>query len=257
MSASRLTCWFGGAVFGLLCTPAFAAITVGAGSSMQFADSTVDLGCSDLTIAGTASGTAAVISSITNLNLSGSFAPGASQISLGDNFADAGSFTPGTGRVAIVDACGNGTSQVSGATSFYDLAVISALGKQLVLPVGIAQTVAHALTLQGTTGNLLQVSSSATGQRALLALGAGTTQSIAYVNARDNNASGAAIAPGQSAQYHSIDGGNLLNWFANAINGGDGVAVPAPTLGFGRWLLLAGLLLTTWCTLTASKSKRL
>lgn len=254
MSAYRLKYWLAGAMLVMFAEHAFAAITVGAGSSLQFADSTVDLGCSDLTVAGTASATAATIRAIANVNLSGNLSPGASQISLGGNFTDSGSFVPGTGRVAIVDACGNGTSQVSGATSFYDLAVITALGKQWVLPAGVTQTVAHALTLQGAAGNLLQVSSSAAGQRALLALGAGTSQTIAYVNARDNNASGATIAPGQPAQYQSIDGGNLVNWFASAVTGA--AAVPAPMLGFGRWLLLAGLLLAAWHVLSPSRNKR-
>jgi len=232
-----------------------ASITVGAGSSLQFADSTVDLGCSDLIIAGAASATTATINAMANMNLSGSFAPGASQISLGGNFNDTGIFTSGTSRVAMVDACGNGTSQISGATSFYDLVVVTATGKQLVLAVGMAQTIAHALTLQGAAGNLLQVSSSAAGQRAQLALGAGTAQTIAYVNARDNNASGATIAPGQPAQYNSVDGGNLLNWFANAGSGG-ATPVPVPMLGIGRWLLLAGLLFAAWRVLSSSMSNR-
>lgn len=256
MSARRLKCWLSGAVLGVLGAPAFAAITVGAGSSLQFADSTVDLGCSDLTVAGAASATAATINAIGNVNLSGSFAPGASQISLGGNFADTGSFTPGTSRFTIVDACGNGTSQVWGATSFYDLAVITVLGKQLVLPAGVAQTIAHALTLQGTAGNLLQVSSSAAGQRAQLTLAAVTAQAIAYVNARDNNANGATIAPGSPTQYHSVDGGNLVNWFANAIPISGAAPVPAPALGFGRWLLLAGLLIAAWRELSFFRNKR-
>lgn len=220
--------------------PAFGAVTIGAGSSVDFADGSINLGCSDLTIAGQASATTAQLNGLANFNLSGSFAPGAASVTLGGNFLDSGTFLPGTSRVGIVDACGSGASSVSGATSFHDLIVASATGKALILPAGLTQTIAHALTLQGVAGNLLNVVSSTAGTRALLNVGSGTTQSIAYVNARDNNASGATIAPGAASSYNSIDGGNLLNWFTSAATVNS--AVPAPALGSGRWVLLFGLL---------------
>ena len=46
---------------------AAAAIIVGAGSSVNFADNSIDLGCSDLTIAGSVSASAANVASIANL----------------------------------------------------------------------------------------------------------------------------------------------------------------------------------------------
>lgn len=228
-------------LFLLLCAHAAqAAITVGAGSKLDLGDAALALGCGDLVVAGQASSASAHVDAIANLTVAagGTLAPGAGQFSLGGDFADAGTFAPGTSRIAIVDACGSGASHVSGSTSFYDFAVSSASAKQLVLPAALAQNVAHALILQGAAGNLLRIVSSSAGQQALLAVSAGAAQSIAYVDVRDNKASVAAIAPGTPAQYQSVDGGNLANWF-----GAVGIAaapVPAPSLN--TWgLLLLGL----------------
>jgi hypothetical protein len=234
--------------------PCHATVTIGAASNVNFADATVGFGCSDLIVAGQASGDAATLSTITNLSIAagGSLAPGASQMVLGGNFTDAGSFTPATSRVSFVDACGNGTSTVSGSTGFHDFAVTTATGKNLVLPAGVTQTVAHALTLQGAAGNLLQVTSSTSGQQALLNVSAAAAQSIAWVDARDNKASSAAIAPGTAATYNSVDSGDLTNWFADAVigPGGSGTDAPTPAPALGRY---AALLLTTLLAALACK----
>ncbi len=221
---------------------AAAAITVGAGSSLNFADGTLDLGCSDLNIAGSVAANTADFVSIAHLDLAGgSFAPGASRVSLGGDFTNSGSFAPGSSRVAIVDACGNGTSRISGTTDFYDFVVSSTAGKQILFPVAAVQSVGHSLTLQGAAGRLLQVGSTAAGQQGVLALANGAAQTIAYVSARDNRASIAHIAPGPPVQFDSIDGGNLVNWFLDPSAAG--ALVAAPTLGVGGWMLLAALLL--------------
>jgi len=230
-------------------TRAYATITIGSGSAINFADAAISLGCSDLVVSGQAGATSAAISAVANLNLVGGvFAPAAAEVSLGGNFFDAGTFTPGTSRVNIVDACGSGSSTLSGATGFYDLVVTTATGKQLILPAGLVQSVMHTLTLQGTAGNMLQVISSASGQQALLNVSAGAMQTIAYVNARDNQASGAAIAPGAAATYNSVDGGNLLNWFTGAAAATTAVAAPLLDKA-GRAVLLAGLLAAAWAAL--------
>lgn len=254
MSASRTFGRLSGALLILAAGSAGAAIVVGAGSSVNFADNYVDLGCSDLHIAGSVAASAAHFSSIANLDLDGgSFAPGASQISLGGNFANAGSFVSGNSRVAIVDACGNGTSQLSGATGFYDFVATTASGKQISFPVAATQSVEHSLTLQGAAGHLLNINSSTAGQQGLLALANGAAQTISYVNARDNRASVAHIAPGPPAQFNSVDGGNLLNWFLDAS--GSGALVPAPALGTGRWMLVAAVLLVAARNLFRRKRK--
>lgn len=229
---------------------AHAGVTIGAGSSVDFGDAAVDFGCQDLILAGQAHGTASTLLSIANLSIAagGSLAPGDGSVSLGGDFADAGSFVLGTSRLAVVDACGHGTSQVSGATSFYDFVVTTTSAKQLVLPAGATQTIAHALTFHGIAGNPLRIASSSAGVHALLAVSAAAVQSIDYVSARDNTASVATIAPGTPAQYRSVDAGGLINWFGGSVDGGGGAAiVPAPlfdTLGYVA--LLCGLVLAAF-----------
>ncbi len=224
-------------------TPACAAFTVGTGSSVDFADAVVGLGCSDLTIAGSASATTANISGIANLNLSGTFIAGGAGVTLGGNFSDAGTFAGGTSTLDVVDTCGGAASAFSGSIGFYDLSITSATGKSIVFPVGANTGVTHFLTLRGTAGALLNIVSSAPGTQALLAVAAGAGQSIAYVDARDNKANAATIAPGPATAYHSVDGGDLSNWFAAGANGGGPAtpAVAAPALGGGFWLLLLAL----------------
>ena len=113
---------------------AVASVTIGSGSTVNFADGTFDFGCQDMAIAGQATGTAETLRSIVNLIISsgGGLAPGAGTIWLGGDFANAGTFVPGTSRVNVVDTCGSGISRVSGATNFYEFAVVSNSGKQLV-----------------------------------------------------------------------------------------------------------------------------
>lgn len=228
-----------------IAAPAFAQFTVGAGSTFDFGSAAINFGCSDLLVAGQATA-AGSLTGLRDLSISagGIFNASTSQISLGGNFADAGTFNAGTGTVSIVDACGSGASQLTGSTNFYRFAAATATGKQLVLPASTTQSVANSLILTGTAGNLLQVQSSAAGQRANLALAPGAAQTIAYVAARDNAATGATIAPGPPASFNSVDGGNLFNWFVGAIGNG---TIPAPSLDLlGRWLLLAGVLIVAW-----------
>ncbi len=225
-----------------LAAPARADLSVGAGTTFAFPDGTVDLDCTDLVVAGTAQGGSATVVNIRNLVIQsgGTLQAGASTLSLGGDFSNGGSFSAGSGSVKIVDACGSGVSRISGANSFHDLDVATSTGKQLVLPAGETQTVTHALTLQGAAGQLLQLDSSTPGTQAVLAVAPAATQQLRYVDAQDNRAGDAPIAPGTPASRQSVDGGNLSGWFG--AGAGDGQAVtPIPTLG--EWgLMLLGLL---------------
>lgn len=226
-------------------TCAHAGVIVGAGSSLSVGDGMLGFDCADLVVAGSVSGSSGEIFGIANLSVAagGTLAPGAGRLTLGGDFSDAGTFVAGTSAVRVIDACGSGTTTVSGATAFYDILLDSAAGKRFVFPAGLTQSVAHAFVLQGAAGNLLQITSSVAGKQALFNVSAAAMQSVAYVDARDNKASGATIAPGVAANHQSVDGGDLTNWFANAVVGpGSGAPVPAPLLGRLTTLLLATLL---------------
>jgi hypothetical protein len=232
-------------------TLAQADIDVGSGASLSFGDGALDVGCSNVVIAGALTGAGGSVHGMANLTIAagGNVAPGAGQLVIGGNFADAGTVTSGSSSISIVDACGNGTTTFSGATDFYDLAITTTIAKQLVLPAAQAQRIAHALTLRGSSGNLLQLRSSSAGQQALLDVSPSAAQSIAYVNARDDKATAATIAPGAAASYQSVDSGDLTNWFSDIVTGPGGgkTPVPAPTLGLlARLALLIGVLLLAW-----------
>ena len=223
-----------------------AGLNIGNGAAVDFGNALVDLGCGDLIVDGNANTNAANISSLGNLTVAvgGTLTVGSGRIALGGDFANASTFTPGTGQVLIGDACSSGISHIAGANAFYDLTIASGAGKQIVFAAGLLQSVAHAFTLQGTAGNLLRVTSSMTGTKARLAIAAGAEQTVAYVDARDNDASGGStIAPGAASSYRSVDGGGLVNWFGSLV-GTHGGAAPAPALGTWAALLLAVLLAT-------------
>ena len=243
-TTSKLACRIATMLALLLTAPiaAQADVLVGAGSTVHFADAQVDLGCGNLIVNGSADTASATLAHVASFALNGgAFALGGGTLSLGGDFSNAGAFTPGTGNVALTDACGSGTSTFAGASHFYALSIATTSGKLTIFPVGLAQSVAHALSLQGAAGNLLRIASSTAGQQGVLALAAGATQSVAYVDARDNLASVTPIAPGAASLYQSINSGNLTHWFD--INGGGGnTAVPTPMLGSLALLLLAALM---------------
>ncbi|MFT3791892.1 MAG: hypothetical protein QM741_12645 [Rudaea sp.] len=224
-----------------------AAIDVPSGASMDLADGAIHLACSDLTVAGTLTGGSAMVSGIANLTINGgTLDAGSALFAVGGDFVDSGTFNAGTSSVEIVDACGSGVSRLGGSSAFYDFSASTAAGKQLVLDAGLTQSVSHAFTLQGAAGQLLRVLSSGAGQQARFAIAAAASQVVSYVDARDNLASQATIAPGLPSLYNSIDSGNLTNWFGSAGTGDPGSTgrgpVPTPALGPFAAILLAFLL---------------
>jgi hypothetical protein len=85
MCASRL-----GVSFALATTQAGAAgIAIGSGASVDFGNATIDLGCTDVTVASTANADAAQLSSISDLAIAsvGAFSGGAGSVALGVDIA--------------------------------------------------------------------------------------------------------------------------------------------------------------------------
>lgn len=231
---------------------AYADIEIGSGSTLALADAHFDAGCGNLTVAGTASATSAALGHIGHFSITGgSFSAGSTTIEAGGDFNNNGNFAAGNGSVVLDDGCGAQDSHLYGQNVFYALSILSGSGKHAVFPAGTTQTVAHSLTLQGSSAEPLFVVSSSPGQRGILALAQGASQAIAFVDARDNEASAAHVAPGDAASYHSVDGGNLINWFRDAANSVE--SLPVPTLGASRWLLVLGVLA---CALRALVRKR-
>ena len=103
----------------------------------------------------------------------------------------------------------NGTGQsITGSSNFYNLTKSVSLADSLTFPASATQTIATGgtLTLQGASGQLLSLRSSATPTRWSLTVNGNL--SVDYVDVKDSDASGGlAIVP-----TNSTDGGNNLNW---------------------------------------------
>lgn len=224
----------------LLCGAAQAQITVGAGSTLALGSGTLNGGCADVAVTGTMALANGALSGARNLSVSadGLLDAGSGAIGISGDFSRFGTFIAGTSSVVSSDGCGSASTTLSGSSEFYDFAATTASGRSLIFPPALAQSVVHALNLSGSAGNPLAIRSTSVGQAGLLDLAANGSQVIAYVDVKDNHASGQPLAPGTPASFHSIDSGNSNGWFLNAI-ATMATAVPAPLLGTEGLILMS------------------
>ncbi|QIL80459.1 hypothetical protein G7047_11515 [Diaphorobacter sp. HDW4A] len=234
-----------------------AQLQIGGGSSVDFGDAVVHLGCSDLQVNGTASGGTAQIHAVDNATIAagGTFNAGGAQIDTAGNFESTGTFNPGASTVSMIDGCGRTQSHVSGATSFHNLSVTTSTGKQLMLDAAKTVTVAGQLQLRGASGNLLKIRSTTAGTPSMIS--ATTLQDIHFVDVADNRATGAVIAPGKASVFESVPGANIFRWFYFDENGvySDPTTKLVPV--FSEWtLVLLGLMLACVGMRYASSKKK-
>ncbi|MBF5004379.1 hypothetical protein [Diaphorobacter caeni] len=221
-----------------------AQIQIGSGSTVDFGDAVLNLGCSDLQVSGTAIGSTARIQAVDNTTIAagGTFDAGGAQLDTAGNFESAGAFNPGVSTLSVVDGCSRSQSHVSGGTNFHHLSVITSTGKKLILDSSQTVTVAGQLQLRGASGNLLNIRSTSAGIPAMIS--ATTLQDIHFVDVADNRATGSVIAPNHASVFESVPGPNLYRWFYFDENGeySDPVAKRIPVFSNGS-LVLLGLLL--------------
>jgi len=149
------------------------------------------------------------------------------QDGLGNNVIDAGSatinvsgdwnnsdtFTAGTSSVIL-----DGTGQaLNGSTTFYNLTKTVSSADTLTFAAGSTQTITGTATLQGTSGQLLSLRSSATPSRWNLNLASGASKAISYVDVQDGDASGSDAALLPVNPPYSVDSGNNVSWFGSAV----------------------------------------
>ena len=110
---------------------------------------------------------------------------------------------------STVTLTGTGTANLLGSTTFYSL-TCTVPNKTLTLQINSTQTVSNVLTLTGTSGNLIQVNSSASGTSAYVRnLG---SNAVSFVNATDNDAiAGITIQAGTNST-----GTRTVNWLFGA-----------------------------------------
>ena len=137
----------------------------------------------------------------------GVFNANTSSMTLAGNWSRNGSavFNAGTSTVTFVGAAGS-TSTLTGSTTFYNL-VVNTPAKWINFTAGSTTTVSNLLNLTGTSGNLVGVRSTTPGQYSFL-VNTGTN-TVTFVDAEDNNASGGLMI---RAGTNSHDSGNNVNW---------------------------------------------
>lgn len=159
---------------------AFAAeLNVPAGATLQIPGSAaLQLGCADLTTAGTALVNAGQIQQAGNVTISpsGALNGGTGTIQVGGNWNNRGTFIAGSGSVMFVDGCSTAPASLAGDTSFNQLVLTSQIGRTFVIEAGRNIGVTGSLIVQGTSAAPVRlVTSSSTGQVAYVTLAPGAS----------------------------------------------------------------------------------
>lgn len=138
-----------------------------------------------------------------NLTLTnGTFDLNGQTVNVGGNWVKtSGTFTHSNGTVTLTDA----PHTISGSSTFYDLTMTVAAARTLTFTDGTTQTVEHALTLQGASGQLLTLAGSSTGG---WTIAVPATQTLSFLSVSRSTATGTTAAAGAT----STDGGNNVNW---------------------------------------------
>lgn len=143
---------------------AHADISVPAGGSLALGGGSTDLGCSDVSVAGTLLLQNGSLNNVRHLTIAagGSVVAGSGVITLSGNWSNAGSFNAGTGAVNFVDApaCATG-STISGSTTFATFSVVSSSGKLYRFAAGSTQNILTFFTASGTAALPLRIESTA------------------------------------------------------------------------------------------------
>jgi hypothetical protein len=233
--------------------PAFAAadFTVPAGAVISLDGASLDLGCTDLDVAGTLPLGSGVVLNGRNVTVdtNGVLDGGTGDIQLGGDWSDNGDFIASDGTVHFHDVCTppSGKATISGnsafanppgSSSFKNARFVSSIGKNYVFAVGSVQSISGVLQITGTAANPIQFRSASAGQVAFIDLAASGTQEISHVGVTDVWATGQFLAPGQTNEG---GGGNAKRWFGLAT-ATDREVIPVPVLQPSLLGILAALL---------------
>jgi hypothetical protein len=119
---------------------------------------------------------------------------------------------PGTSTVRIVDGCSLLSGMIRGKSSFYELEIESASGRQVTFEAGTTQQVTGAFSVAGVDGNRLKIRSSVDGEVAYLDVTGASSAS--YVDVQDNDATPGNAIPLDSG---SLKGPNTPGWQLSAV----------------------------------------
>lgn len=209
-------------VFGLATATSAAHLTVGAGSTVDLGDGSLDLGCANLAVEGTLAAGTGVIDWAEDVSIGGTLNGESATLYVTGDWNNSGTFNAGSSSVRFVDGCGLSSATISGDSTFFDLEMTTSTGKLVAFEAGSTTTVTDLLTLAGAEANLLTIRSTVDGSEAYLDLQGSQTND--FVDVKDNHAIGNPIPPGPN----SVKGPNTPGW-ANIV---------LPTLSAGALALL-------------------
>jgi len=217
--------------------PAHADLVVPAGATLSLGGGSVDLGCTDLIVAGTLRVTSGSVANIRHVTIQagGTIDGGSGTLTLGGDWTNGGTFLAGTSAVRFRDVCSLTFGAITGSTTFSTASFVSAAGRNFVFAVGTTQTINGTLEIGGTAGSPVQFRSSAAGQVANINLVASGTQLIQHVGVTDVWATGQWLAP---TLTNEGGGGNANRWFGGVGPG----AAAIPALDDAMLLALAAML---------------
>ncbi len=216
-----------------------AELSVGSGASVDLSTGSLDLGCADLTVAGTmAAGTVGFTQARdVTIDPSGLVNGNSATLEVAGDWDNAGSFNAGTSTVQLMDGCSLASAVVSGDTTFANLEMTTTSGFLYSFVSGSTQTVTNSLTLLGAAGNLLTIRSTVGGSAAFLNVQG--SSSADFVDVQDNDASaGNPITLGPNSVKRSNTPGGLAAAVVPAL-GALGLAVLALSLLWGGRRALA------------------
>jgi len=141
------------------------------------------------------------------IDASGVLVAGSGTINIGGDLSNSGSFTADTSTVNL-----NGTSQaISGSTTFYTLKKSVASAATLTIDAGSTQTINGFLALNGATGQLLSLRSSAAGAYTFNITS--NDQTVDFLDVQYANASGYDIYASNSVNNGFNDDGDATPFF--------------------------------------------
>lgn len=156
----------------LLLHPALAAadFIVPANAIGSINGGTLNLGCTDLIVAGTLQLGGGQVLNVRNVTIQGggTIDGGSGVIQVSGNWTASGSFTSRTGEVDFRDLCSAGPASISGNTTFFRASFVSMTSKNYTFAVGSTQKILSVLEISGSAPNPIQFESATPGQVAFI-----------------------------------------------------------------------------------------
>ncbi|HEX4925631.1 MAG TPA: hypothetical protein VFV50_16165, partial [Bdellovibrionales bacterium] len=167
---------------------------------------------------GTYQHNAAMTAESLTINAGATLNSAGNNLQVSDVWTNNGTYTSGANTFTMVN-----NATLNGSTTFNNFTLSTALASTLTIQAGSTQTIAGTLTLNGASGNLLSLRSSAAGTR--FDINPQGTRTISYLDVRDSNNTNATAI--DATGTNSTDSGNNVNWIfvslgSFAINGATG-----------------------------------